>query len=431
MPPSAALDLVLFGATGFTGWISAQYIARLAPRDLRWALAARSPDKLAAKLEELGRQFPDRVPPETIVAGLDEASAVKLAGSCKLVISTVGPFCRYGSELVKACAEAGTHYVDCTGEHTWVLDMIEKYDETARRTGALIIPQTAFESAPADLVSYKIAQTIREKYNLGTKDVTFSLHNLNGGASGGTIETFLSVIEVFGVSRLASSSQPLALSPAAVRTRPFSVQTRTPVFTHPVLGTLTSWLQATPDRAIVMRSWGLAQLYAPETLSYGANFAFAEFKRARNALEGLVVCVAIAVVSVGVLFAPFRWLARRVVMQPGFGPDQAAFNSGRQGSLEWRAVGVADDSDYDGEGRTKKREVLASLRYEDGDCYAITALLIVEAAFTILDLQKDGGVGEDCLARKIGGGVLTPACLGEPYIKRLDAVGTKLVVKEL
>ncbi|KAJ6263182.1 hypothetical protein Dda_1743 [Drechslerella dactyloides] len=427
MPPSAPLDIVLFGATGFTGWITAQYIARLATPDLRWAIAARSQDKLAAKLQELRRLFPDRAPPEIIVAGLDDASAVRLAGAAKVVISTVGPYCRYGSGLVKACAEAGTHYIDCTGEHTWVLDMIEKYDETARRTGALIIPQSAFESAPADLVSYKVAKTIREEYGVGTKDVTFSLHNLNGGASGGTMETFFSVIEVFGLRRIASSSAPLALSPVQ-KSRSYNYPFRLPVFTHPVLGTLTPWLQGTPDRAIVMRSWGLTEQYTPAQ-SYGSSFGFAEYKRVKNVLEGAALWLTITVLSVGVLLAPFRWIARRVVMQPGLGPSQK-FDINRQGSLEWRAVGVADTADSKSE-----KKVLASMRYDEGDAYALTALLIVEAALAVLDVQSRREAGTaaemECLAGKIGGGVLTPASLGDVYLNRLDAVGVKVVAKTL
>ncbi|KAK6341319.1 hypothetical protein TWF696_008398 [Orbilia brochopaga] len=427
MPPSASLDIVLFGATGFTGWITAQYIARLATPNLRWAIAARSKDKLTAKLQELRRLFPDRTPPEIIVAGLDDDSAARLAAAGKVVISTVGPYCRYGSGLVKACAEAGTHYIDCTGEHPWVLDMIEKYDETARRTGALIIPQSAFESAPADLVSYKVVKTIREEYGVGTKDVHFSLHNLNGGASGGTMETFFSVIEVFGLRRIAASSHPLALSPVH-KDRPYSFPRHLPVFTHPVLGTLTPWLQGTPDRAIVMRSWGLTEQHAPEQ-SYGRAFAFTEYKRVKNVLEGVALWATIAVLSVGVLLAPFRWIARRVITQPGSGPSQD-FNAHRQGTLEWRAVGVADTNDGKGE-----KKVLGSFKYDEGDAYALTGLLIVEAALSVLDVQRQREAGtlkeEECLAGRIGGGVLTPASLGEVFLRRLDKVGVKVDAKKL
>ncbi|KAF3916104.1 hypothetical protein ABW20_dc0110513 [Dactylellina cionopaga] len=423
MPRDANLDIVLFGATGFTGWIAAQYISKYGPKELQWAIAGRSQDKLNGKLRELRGLFPDRSLPVTIVADLDDVSAIKLAGSAKVVISTVGPYCRYGSGLVKACAEAGTHYTDCTGEHPWVLDMVKKHHETAKRTGAIIVPQTAFESAPADLVSYKIASLIREKYNTGTKDVTFSLHNLNGGASGGTIETFFSVIETYGLSELARSSKALALSP--IRRKYFAPR-HGPVHTNPILGTLTPWLQGTADRAIVMRSWGLTQEAAPQR-SWGDNFSFTEYKRVNSYLEGIVTWLTIGVLSISVLFSPFRWIARKVVMQPGSGPDQN-FDKAARGSLEWRAVGVVDSEE---EGNGKGKKVLGSFTFDNGEAYALTALSIVEAAFAILDLQNGKGVDDDCLAKTIGGGILTPSCLGETYLKRLDEVGIKIDAKVL
>ncbi|KAF3938251.1 hypothetical protein ABW19_dt0205455 [Dactylella cylindrospora] len=419
MPKTARLDLVLFGATGFTGSIAAKYIAKFGAKSLQWAIAARSQDKLNGLVKQLSKEFPASNPPETIIASLDEESAVRLATSCKAIITTVGPYCRYGSGLVKACAEAGTHYVDCTGEHPWVLDMIEKYDETARKNGAIIVPQCAFESAPADLTSRAVANHIRKKYNCGTRDIAFALHKLNGGASGGTIETFLSVIESFSFSFLARSSSPLALSPID---RPYSAPPGLPVFNHPTLGTLAPWVQATPDRAIVLRSWGLTQKYAPQD-SYGDNFAFVEYKRVRNLIEGWALCFTIAVLSVGVIFPPFRWIARKVVAQPGSGPDQN-FDKDKREKLEWRAVGTADDK--------SGKKVFGSFKFDDGDAYALTALLIVEAAFAILG-TGDEGVKSDTksLAKEIGGGILTPASLGDEYVVRLESAGIKIDTKDL
>ncbi|KAF3167268.1 hypothetical protein TWF106_011621 [Orbilia oligospora] len=421
MPKDGRLDLTLFGATGFTGWIAAQYICKHAPPDLQWAIAGRSQDKLTAKLRDIRRDYPDRALPETIVASLDEVSAIKLASSSKVVVTTVGPFCRYGSKLVKACAEAGTHYVDCTGEYPWVLEMIEKHHETAKQTGAFIIPQCAFDSAPADIVSYKVANFIRENYKASTKDLTFSLHNLNGGASGGTMESFFSTIEVYGLSGLARATKPLALSPIK---RPYSAPSHLPVFTHPTLGKLTPWIQASPDRATVMRSWGLTQQHAPEK-SWGNNFSFTEYKRVKSSFEGLATWITIGLLSVGVLIKPFRWFARKVITQPGFGPDQN-FDINRKGNLDWKAVGVVDD---DG-GENKGKKVLGTFTYDGGDAYALTGLFIVEAALHLLDMEK-GRSKKEGLGQTIGGGLLTPICLGEGFFKRLDGAGIKIDAREL
>ncbi|KAF3079039.1 hypothetical protein TWF102_002005 [Orbilia oligospora] len=421
MPKDGRLDLTLFGATGFTGWIAAQYICKHAPPDLQWAIAGRSQDKLTAKLRDIRRDYPDRALPETIVASLDEVSAIKLASSSKVVVTTVGPFCRYGSKLVKACAEAGTHYVDCTGEYPWVLEMIEKHHETAKQTGAFIVPQCAFDSAPADIVSYKVANFIRENYKASTKDLTFSLHNLNGGASGGTMESFFSTIEVYGLSGLAHATKPLALSPIK---RPYSAPSHLPVFTHPTLGKLTPWIQASPDRATVMRSWGLTQQHTPEK-SWGNNFSFTEYKRVKSSFEGLATWITIGLLSIGVLIKPFRWFARKVITQPGFGPDQN-FDINRKGNLDWKAVGVVDD---DG-GENKGKKVLGTFTYDGGDAYALTGLFIVEAALHLLDMEK-GRSKKEGLGQTIGGGLLTPICLGEGFLKRLDGAGIKIDAREL
>lgn len=235
------------------------------------------------------------------------------------------------------------------------------------------------------------------------------------------METFLSIIEAYPWSHLMRSSNPMALSPVA---RTYKSPFTLPVFRHPTLGILTPWIQGGPDRAIVLRSWGLTKQYTP-TKQYGDNFTFTEFKRCKWVLEGLITWVTIAVLSIGVLLPPFRWIARKVVTQPGFGPAQETFDVKKKGALEWMSVGTSADVDAKGE-----KKVLCNMRFEKGDAYALTALLIVEAGLAILDLEKGEGDPE-CLAKVIGGGVLTPACLGEGYVKRLNEVGVTIKTRDL
>ena len=153
-------DLILFGATGFTGGLSAEYLARHAPDSLRWALAGRSVRKLAdvkrrlAKLspacESLGLVQADVNNPESLAA---------MAASTRAVVTTVGPYIHYGEPLVKACAEAGTHYLDLTGEPEFVELCLQRYDAVARATGAKIVNCCGFDSIPHDLgVLYTVLQ---------------------------------------------------------------------------------------------------------------------------------------------------------------------------------------------------------------------------------------------------------------------------------
>lgn len=108
----------------------------------------------------------------------DEASLAALVKKTYVLITTVGPYCIYGEKVVKVCAEAGTHYLDCTGEFPWVGKMIKKYEQTAVKSGAILIPQFGIESAPADLCTYALAQHVRNEIGAPTKDVTVSIAEL-------------------------------------------------------------------------------------------------------------------------------------------------------------------------------------------------------------------------------------------------------------
>ena len=142
-------ELVLFGATGFTGALTAQYLARVAPPGLRWAVAGRSREKLERLRDELGTDVP------VLVADVGDADSLRrVADASKVVLTTVGPYIRYGESLVAACAETGTHYGDLTGEAEFVDLMYLRHDARARETGARIVHCCGFDSIPSDLGAY-------------------------------------------------------------------------------------------------------------------------------------------------------------------------------------------------------------------------------------------------------------------------------------
>lgn len=152
-------DLVLFGATGFTGGLTAEYLARNAPPKMlmaaRWAIAGRSRSKLEAVRDHLASINPLCATMPLVVTEADDAGALaEVARSTKVVVSTVGPYLKYGEPLVKACAEAGTHYCDLTGEPEFVDSMWLKYHETAKRSGAKLVHCCGFDSIPHDLGAY-------------------------------------------------------------------------------------------------------------------------------------------------------------------------------------------------------------------------------------------------------------------------------------
>ena len=171
-------EIVLFGASGYTGKYTAEHIATLLPTNLNWAVAGRTASKLNAIIDEIKPLNPDRKAPAVEICSLDPAEINALSKKTKVLINAVGPYCLYGTPVVEACAKNGTHYLDTTGEVPWVLEMINKYHDMAKANNAIIIPQAGFESAAPDLMVLVMKNVIREKLSAETKDVTLTLHSL-------------------------------------------------------------------------------------------------------------------------------------------------------------------------------------------------------------------------------------------------------------
>src|SRR5947209_11815564 len=157
------LDIALFGATGFTGALTAEYLAEHAPPDTRWALAGRNRNKLEDVRTRLTKINPAAIDVELLEADVNDAEALKgIAEAARVVISTVGPYVRYGEPLVAACAAAGTAYVDLTGEPEFVDLMWLRYHEQAEQTGARIVHSCGFDSIPYDLGALFTVQQLPE-----------------------------------------------------------------------------------------------------------------------------------------------------------------------------------------------------------------------------------------------------------------------------
>ncbi|HEY1088613.1 MAG TPA: saccharopine dehydrogenase NADP-binding domain-containing protein, partial [Archangium sp.] len=202
-------DLVLFGATGFTGRLVAEYLAKAAPSDLRIALAGRN----TPKLEGIRAGLPERARswPLVNVDAADTAAIEKLAGDTKVVCTTVGPYAKYGFPLVEACAKAGTHYCDLTGETLFMRDAIDRFHETAKASGARIVHTCGFDSIPSDLGVQFLAESLGS-----LKKATYVVEVAKGGFSGGTVASMLNFLDEAKKdrSRLRMMADPYALSPA-------------------------------------------------------------------------------------------------------------------------------------------------------------------------------------------------------------------------
>ncbi|OCK77102.1 hypothetical protein K432DRAFT_384955 [Lepidopterella palustris CBS 459.81] len=415
-------DLVLLGATGYTGKLTAEYITKNLPTDLKWAIAGRNSKKLATIAVELKKLNPDRPEPAIEICELKKNELDVLARKTRLVITTVGPYMKYGEPVVEACANNGTHYLDCTGEAPWLKDMIEKYHETAKKNGAIMIPECGLDSVPADILSYAIAHHIRTTFSAPTSSVTVSMHDFKGGISGGTSATILTLFSYYTLRQIATALSPFSLSPV----RPTSTNPPpTGPLLHrllgirriPELGLLTDGPMAGVDTVIVHRSWGLYAQSPDPSAHYGAKFRFTEYMRARNILTGSLFHYSFLTISLLLMFPPTRLiliplLQRFVFPAPGEGP---APDSTHADLVHYRAVGVSDTPE-------KQR---ISARFEwNGGVYVITGLTLAEAAMCILR-----GEMEDTEAGRLGGGMLTPACLGGEYVERLRRAGVRIEVR--
>ena len=185
MSTTRNFDIVIYGATGFTGKLVVEYMAKQYPSgsDVRWAMAGRSEDKLKAVREEMG------APADTTLIVADASSADSLASMAqctKCVLTTVGPYTHYGEALVAACAANGTDYVDLSGEVLWMKDMIERHSAAAKASGARIVHSCGFDSIPFDLGVQFLQEEAKSRFGKPCQRVRGRMRAMQGTFSGGT-----------------------------------------------------------------------------------------------------------------------------------------------------------------------------------------------------------------------------------------------------
>ncbi|KAK0753234.1 saccharopine dehydrogenase [Schizothecium vesticola] len=398
-------DMIVFGATGYTGKLTAEHITTHFPTTLRWAIAGRSAPKLQAVLDRCRALNPDREPPSIEICSLSNLELSTLASKTFILITTVGPYAQHGEPAFRACAASGTQYLDVTGEVPWVASMIPLYLPLAQSTSALLLPQTGLESAPSDLLVYALSRALPPGTRLGPTTTTISI---SGRPSGGTLASALGLLESYPLSHLRASYAPFALSPVAHPRpgppRPGVWTALTGLVRLPArLGGLgTTSIANRTDGAEVERTWGLFEsVPALQDRRYGASFSFVQYMRVSTKLAGFAMHVGVLLLGLVMATPVLRRLVLRWVTPPGEGAGEEA--AGRD-VVEYRGLG-------EGEGGEGGKKVFGRVRYEGGN-YKLTAILVAEAAATILEEDLD-----------LPGGIYTPACLGQPYIDRLEKAG--------
>ncbi|OTB08508.1 hypothetical protein M426DRAFT_71260 [Hypoxylon sp. CI-4A] len=410
---SRQYDIVVFGASGYTGLLAAEHITTHLPTNLKWAIAGRSEEKLRNVVRECKALNPDRQPPSIEICNLNDEDLASLAKKTFVLITTVGPYAKYGEYAFKACAENGTHYFDCTGEAVWHMSMIKKYEAVAKSTGACLFPQAAIESAPSDLMTLSMASLIQSEHSAPVSDVVVAIQEIHGKPSGGTFHTVLGLFDAYHWKEVAKSHKPYALSPVPNSTQPprsSLLSKLTGLHTVPVLGLLSTSVTGGTNTAVVQRTWGLFKRESSlQKQFYGPNFTYRELMKAKNHLGGMIMHYSLVIGSMLLMFCPpVRNLLRKLVYQPGEGRTKEESASEY---IQMQGVATPDIE--------PKPEKKAWCRAEyKGGLYYLTAIFLTEGARTIL--QDDLG---------LTGGVYTPACLGHGYIERLNDAGFRIETK--
>jgi len=372
-------DLVVFGASGYTGKLVAEYIQNEYGGDqsLKWALAGRNKDKLAGIKEDLNLESDLTI---LKVDSNDQESLDAMTSAAKCILTTVGPYQLYGSNLVESCAKNGTDYVDLTGEPGWMYEMINEHKETAKKSGARIVFSCGFDSIPFDLGVYFVQQAVRDKFGKPAQHVRGRVKAMNGEFSGGTIASL-------GATMATLKEKPELIK---VLANPFSLtegfEGPTQLDDSKVLldEKLNMWVAP-----FVMAPINTKNIHRSNALlghEYGEDFCYDEMMIAGEGEEGKQIADAMTSANP---------MGGDNVPQPGEGPSQESREQGNydvqffadidEGCIEARVTGDMDPG------------------------YGSTSKMITESAMCLI---------HDC--NDLSGGIYTPApAMGNKLIKRL------------
>ncbi len=368
---SREFDLVVFGATGFTGKLVAEYIASTAQKP-RWAIAGRNKDKLDA----LGLGVP-----VLVADALDAEAVAGIARRTKVICTTAGPYAKYGNEVVAACAQHGTHYCDLAGEVQWMRRMIDAHHETAVTTGARIVHTCGFDSIPSDLGTWALQQEMIKAFGMPANKVTALFGESSGAVSGGTVasgmQTALEASNDRGVRTVLGN--PYALDPDPYANRPPAPDESSIGWNSTLKMFTVPFLMAGINTRVVRRAHALAGF------PWGEDFVYREVMSTKGSARGALMAATIAGGLAGISFAMKRpklraMLAKRAP-QPGEGPSEEKRTNGH-----WKARFV-------GEAGNHTLTYVAGDRHGDPG-YGSTAKMLGESALSLAfdPLTAPGGV---------------------------------------
>ncbi len=406
-------DLILWGATGFTGKIVAAYLARHYGTELSWAIAGRNAQKLDGVRRTLGNIHPDFASLPLLVGdSQDRASLDEIVRQTRVIISAVGPYALYGTALVASCVQHGVDYCDITGEVPWIRQNIVDFQAQARETGARIVHCCGFDSIPSDLGVLLLQDEAQARYGRSCHAIQYYLFSSRGGFSGGTVASLLNLLEKASVDRDLRRvlADPYTLVPK--HPGPRQDDQTSARWDADIQSWTAPFIMATINTRIVHRSNYLLGY------RYGEQFRYGECMRMGTGLvNGRLSAHAFSAgfrlfTRLAAIGAARRLLEKTVLPAPGEGPSEETRNNGY---FKVRLLGKT--SNRQGQPITLRAEI--SGQGDPG--YNETAKMLAESAICLL---QNGGIPKQ-------GGILTPAAaMGQQLIGRLRAAGITFNVEE-
>jgi short subunit dehydrogenase-like uncharacterized protein len=394
-------DVIFWGASGFTGQLVLDYLVKQygVGKTLKWAIAGRNEEKLSRCAKDAAGDLASEI--TIIIADSnDVASMESLVKRTKVICTTVGPYAMYGSHMVEACVNHGTHCCDLTGEVQWMRKMIDAHQTAAENSGARIVHTCGFDSIPSDLGVYFLQNLMQERHQSAASEVKFRVAKVAGGMSGGTVASMMNMMEEMKVEPELSQvlADPYALNPRNLPQGKDKNDQAGAIYDEDAQQWTAPFVMAAINTRVVRRTNALLNN------QYGEDFRYSESMFTGRGPSGFIKASMISMVSglfmLLAYFAPTRSLLKRVVPAPGEGPSPEDIE---KGFFNIELFGRHPED------ATKNMRVLVTGDKDPG--YGATSKMLVESAVCLAQDDLD-----------VAGGFWTPAsAMGSTLIKRLQA----------
>ena len=408
-------DLIIMGATGFTGKLVVEYLIKnygVENEEFTWAIAGRDKNKL----ETLRSSFKyidsnSNKIPRLVVDSHNTNSLDKMTSISRLVISTVGPYLKFGEALVESCVKNGTHYCDLTGEVPFIRRSIDAFDIKAKKNNCRIVHSCGFDSVPSDIGVLLLQMDSLKRFDKPCDEVNLYVRSIRGGLSGGTIDSMISIFKYMGSNpghrKLLKS--PFSLNPReSLKNNTWQPILKSVKWDDDIQRWLCPFIMAGFNSRIVMRTNAITDY------RYGIDFKYSEVSSYKKGLSGflkaVVMFIGLVLIQISLKVRPLLWFLRKFFLpSPGEGPSKEIRDNG---FFKLDIIGSMDNI----------KKIRFTVTGEGDPGYSATAKMITESALSIL-LDQDR-------IPKVSG-VLTPAAgIGVVLAERLNDKGFNFSINE-